>query len=131
MTVTGIITAIVVGIIIGALGRLVVPGKQNIPIWLTIVVGIVAALLGTAIARGLGVADTRGFDWIELIVQIVLAAIGVVIAAIGCYKGFHAQGGARGVGVATTQTVVVASIAVFMLDYVLTAILLHGHHARL
>ena len=29
MTVTGIITAIVVGIIIGALGRLVVPGKQN------------------------------------------------------------------------------------------------------
>ena len=80
MTVTGIITAIVVGLIIGALGRLVVPGKQNIPIWLTIVVGIVAALLGTAIARGLGVADTRGFDWIELIIQVVLAAIGVVAA---------------------------------------------------
>jgi uncharacterized membrane protein YeaQ/YmgE (transglycosylase-associated protein family) len=81
MTVTGIITAIVVGLIIGALGRLVVPGKQNIPIWLTIIVGIVAALIGTAIARGLGLADTRGFDWIELIIQIVLAAIGVTIAA--------------------------------------------------
>ncbi|MDT0352809.1 GlsB/YeaQ/YmgE family stress response membrane protein [Pseudonocardia charpentierae] len=81
MTVTGIITAIVVGLIIGVLGRLVVPGKQNIPIWLTIVVGIVAALLGTFIARALGVADTRGFDWIELIIQIVLAAIGVTIAA--------------------------------------------------
>jgi uncharacterized membrane protein YeaQ/YmgE (transglycosylase-associated protein family) len=81
MTVTGIITAIVVGLIIGALGSLVVPGKQNIPIWLTMIVGIVAALLGTAIARGLGVADTRGFDWIELIIQVVLAAIGVVIAA--------------------------------------------------
>jgi uncharacterized membrane protein YeaQ/YmgE (transglycosylase-associated protein family) len=81
MTVTGIITAIVVGIIIGALGRLVVPGKQNIPIWLTIVVGIVAALLGPTPAPRLGVADTRGFDWIELIVQVVLAAIGVVIAA--------------------------------------------------
>jgi len=48
MTVTGIITAIVVGLIIGALGRLVVPGKQNIPIWLTILVGIVAALIGTS-----------------------------------------------------------------------------------
>jgi hypothetical protein len=36
MAVTGIITAIVVGLIIGALGRLVVPGKQNIPIaWWT------------------------------------------------------------------------------------------------
>jgi uncharacterized membrane protein YeaQ/YmgE (transglycosylase-associated protein family) len=81
MTVTGIITAIVVGLIIGVLGRLVVPGKQNIPIWLTIVVGIVAALLGTFIARALGVADTRGFDWIEMIIQIVLAAIGVTIAA--------------------------------------------------
>jgi uncharacterized membrane protein YeaQ/YmgE (transglycosylase-associated protein family) len=81
MTVTGIISAIVVGLIIGALGRLVVPGKQNIPIWLTIVVGIVAALIGTFIARFLGVADTRGFDWIELIIQIVLAAIGVVLAA--------------------------------------------------
>ena len=81
MTVTGIISAIVVGLIVGALGRLVVPGKQNIPIWLTIVVGIVAALIGTFIARLLGVADTRGFDWIELIIQIVLAAGGVILAA--------------------------------------------------
>ena len=81
MTVTGIISAIVVGLIVGALGRLVVPGKQNIPIWLTIVVGIVAALIGTFIARFLGVADTRGFDWIELIIQIVLAAIGVILVA--------------------------------------------------
>jgi uncharacterized membrane protein YeaQ/YmgE (transglycosylase-associated protein family) len=81
VTVTGIISAIVVGLIVGALGRLVVPGKQNIPIWLTIVVGIVAALIGTFIARILGVADTRGFDWIELIIQIVLAAGGVILAA--------------------------------------------------
>jgi uncharacterized membrane protein YeaQ/YmgE (transglycosylase-associated protein family) len=44
-------------------------------------VGIVAALIGTAIARGLGVANTRGIDWIELIIQVVLAAIGVTIAA--------------------------------------------------
>ena len=91
MTVTGIISAIVVGLIIGALGRLVLPGKQNIPIWLTIVVGIIAALIGTAIARFLGVADTRGFDWIELIIQIVLAAIGVVVAA----NLYARRGGAR------------------------------------
>ena len=81
MTVTGIITAIIVGLIIGVLGRAVAPGKQGIPIWLTIVVGIVAALIGTAIARGLGVADTNGFDVIELLIQIVLAAIGVTVAA--------------------------------------------------
>jgi phospholipid/cholesterol/gamma-HCH transport system permease protein len=54
---------------------------------------------------------------------------GTVIATIGCYKGFHAKGGARGVGQATTQTVVLASICVFMLDYVMTAMMLHhaGH----
>ena len=81
MTVTGIITALIVGLIIGALGRLVVPGKQNIPIWLTLVIGVVAALLGTVIARAIGVADTKGFDWTELLFQIVLAAIGVALVA--------------------------------------------------
>jgi uncharacterized membrane protein YeaQ/YmgE (transglycosylase-associated protein family) len=81
MTVTGIITALIVGLIIGALGRLVIPGKQHIPIWLTIVIGIVAALLGTVIARATGVADTSGFDWIELLFQVVLAAIGVALVA--------------------------------------------------
>ncbi|GAA2690866.1 MULTISPECIES: GlsB/YeaQ/YmgE family stress response membrane protein [Actinoplanes] len=79
MTVTGIITALVVGLIIGALGRLVVPGKQNIPIWLTMVIGVVAALLGTVLARAFGVASTNGFDWIEFFFQVVLAAIGVAL----------------------------------------------------
>ncbi|HEU4347067.1 MAG TPA: GlsB/YeaQ/YmgE family stress response membrane protein [Actinoplanes sp.] len=79
MTVSGIISAIIVGLIIGALGRLVVPGKQNIPIWLTMVIGIVAALLGTVLANAIGVGDTRGFDWTEILFQVVLAAIGVAL----------------------------------------------------
>jgi uncharacterized membrane protein YeaQ/YmgE (transglycosylase-associated protein family) len=77
MTVTGIISAIIVGLIIGALGRLVLPGKQDIPIWLTGVIGVVAALIGTFIVGSL--SDTKGFDWIELLVQIVLAAVGVAL----------------------------------------------------
>ena len=81
MTITGIITALIIGIIIGALGRLVVPGRQNIPIWLTMVIGVVAALLGTVIARAIGVSDTKGIDWIELLFQVVLAAIGVALVA--------------------------------------------------
>lgn len=79
MTISGIITAIIIGAIIGVLGRLAVPGKQNIPIWLTVAIGIVAALIGTAIVGSL--SDTDGFDWVELIVQVVLAAVGVAIAA--------------------------------------------------
>ncbi len=81
MTVTGIFTAIIVGLIIGVLGRAVAPGRQNIPIWLTIVVGIVAALIGSAIAGAFGVASTNGIDWIELLIQVVLAAVGVSVVA--------------------------------------------------
>ena len=81
MEVTGIITAIIIGLVIGALGRLVVPGKQNIPIWLTILIGIVAAIIGTFIAAALGVAETAGIDWIELLIQVVLAAVGVSLVA--------------------------------------------------
>ncbi|MEU4832392.1 GlsB/YeaQ/YmgE family stress response membrane protein [Streptosporangium sp. NPDC023615] len=80
MTITGIITAIVIGAIIGFLGRLVVPGKQGIPIWLTIVVGIVAAFIGTAIARAIGVDSTSGIDWIEILLQVAVAAVGVILA---------------------------------------------------
>ena len=81
MEITGIITALVIGLIIGVLGRIVAPGRQNIPLWLTLLVGIVAALIGTAIAAAFGVAATRGIDWIELITQVALAAIGVAIVA--------------------------------------------------
>jgi uncharacterized membrane protein YeaQ/YmgE (transglycosylase-associated protein family) len=79
MTVTGIISAIIVGLIIGALGRLVLPGKQDIPLWLTAVIGVVAALVGTFIVGSL--SDTKGFDWIELLVQVVLAAVGVALVS--------------------------------------------------
>ena len=85
MTITGIITAIIIGAIIGVLGRLVVPGRQNIPIWLTIVIGIVAAFVGTLLAAVIGVANTSGIDWIELIFQVVLAAAGVYLVA-GSYR---------------------------------------------
>ena len=81
MTATGIITAIIIGAIVGALGRLVVPGRQAMPVWLTIVVGIVAALLGTVIANALGVNNTPGVDWIELLIQVALAAVGVALVA--------------------------------------------------
>ncbi|WP_428962350.1 GlsB/YeaQ/YmgE family stress response membrane protein [Micromonospora fluostatini] len=81
MEVTGFFTAIVIGLIIGALGRLVVPGRQSIPIWLTLAIGVLAALLGTLVAGILGVDDTRGIDWIELALQVGFAAIGVSVAA--------------------------------------------------
>lgn len=81
MGITGIFTAILIGAIVGALGRLVVPGRQRIAMWLTIAIGVVAALAGTTIAGTVGLAATAGVDWIELFLQVGLAAAGVGIAA--------------------------------------------------
>jgi uncharacterized membrane protein YeaQ/YmgE (transglycosylase-associated protein family) len=79
VTEEGIIGAIIIGLILGVLGRALAPGKQDIPIWLTIVVGIVAALIGSAIVGPL--RDTDGLDWAELLVQVILATVGVIVAA--------------------------------------------------
>lgn len=91
-----IVSAVVIGAIVGALARLIVPGKQNMSIGLTLIVGIVAALLGTLIAQMFGWADTRGIDWLEHILQLVLAVIGVAIVAGAT------QGKGRGRGRTTT-----------------------------
>jgi uncharacterized membrane protein YeaQ/YmgE (transglycosylase-associated protein family) len=70
-----IIVTIVVGLIIGFLGKAVAPGdRDNIPLWLTIVCGIVGAFVGSYLYYALfGVADnypkgdmydtSRGLDW--------------------------------------------------------------------
>ena len=81
MTIESIIGAIIIGTIVGVLARLILPGRQSIPVWLTIVVGIVAALIGSAIAAALDVKETNGIDWIEFLIQIVLAVIGVAIVS--------------------------------------------------
>ena len=81
MTASGIIMAIVIGAIIGALARFVLPGRQNIGILLTIVIGIVAALLGTWMAQQVGVATTDGIDWIEIVFQVGLAAVAIALFA--------------------------------------------------
>src|SRR5690625_1941428 len=77
--ITGIFSAIIVGLIIGALGRLIIPGKQHLPIWLTLVLGIVAAFVGGWIATIFATA----FLWV-LLVQVLVAA-GIVYLADGFY----------------------------------------------
>ncbi|HEY7487445.1 MAG TPA: GlsB/YeaQ/YmgE family stress response membrane protein [Streptosporangiaceae bacterium] len=80
MTITGIFSAVIFGAIIGAIGRLLVPGKQNMPILLTIFVGIGAAFAGTGLAKLLDL-KTHGFNFWEVIFQIGIAALGVFLVA--------------------------------------------------
>lgn len=83
MEITGIVTAIVIGALVGALGRLVVPGRQQIALWLTVLVGILAALAGTSVAGVVGLAETAGIDWIELFLQVGIASAGVRLVTQG------------------------------------------------
>jgi uncharacterized membrane protein YeaQ/YmgE (transglycosylase-associated protein family) len=76
-----IIGLLIAGIILGFLGRLIVPGKQKIPVWLTIVAGIVGALVGNLVATWVGVRYTGGFDWWRHIFQVIAAVLAVIGAA--------------------------------------------------
>lgn len=73
-----IIGTIIFGAIIGVLARAVLPGRQKISVLMTIVIGIVGALLGYWLAGVLGVNDTKGIDWIRWVISIAVAAVLVV-----------------------------------------------------
>jgi phospholipid/cholesterol/gamma-HCH transport system permease protein len=49
---------------------------------------------------------------------------GLVISTIGCYYGMSARGGTQGVGRATTQAVVAASVMILVVDFFLTKLLI-------
>jgi uncharacterized membrane protein YeaQ/YmgE (transglycosylase-associated protein family) len=75
-----IIGAIVVGLIVGALARLVMPGKQNIGVIVTVVLGAIGSFLGTWVSYKLGYSNQNGgFKIIPFLVGIVFAV--VLIAA--------------------------------------------------
>jgi uncharacterized membrane protein YeaQ/YmgE (transglycosylase-associated protein family) len=74
-----VIGALIMGVIIGPLARLLLPGRQDISLGWTILVGAAAAFVGGVIADVLGVGDTSGIDWIKLFIQLALAAGGIVL----------------------------------------------------
>jgi len=80
-----IIGTIIFGAVIGFLARLVLPGRQNINLIMTIVIGILGAIIGYWLAGLFGVAATSGIDWIRWIISIVVAAI--LVVAYGAITG--------------------------------------------
>jgi uncharacterized membrane protein YeaQ/YmgE (transglycosylase-associated protein family) len=82
--VTGtIIGAIVVGLVVGGLARLIMPGKQNIGVVMTVILGAIGALLGTWVCYELGYSNQDGgFKIIPFLVGIVFACV-----LIGIYLG--------------------------------------------
>ena len=92
--------------------------------------GIFGGLLSANISMGVTSFEFfKGFKtwfhpfdaWVGLIKALFF---GYAITSIACYQGYYAKGGAQGVGRATTMTVVASCVAVVVLDYIISAILL-------
>src|SRR5918995_632876 len=84
-----ILGLIVVGLIIGALARLIKPGKQRMSILATLLLGVVGALIGGVVASLLGTGDIFELNVIGFIVAVIAAVL-----LIGVAEGV--SGGRRG-----------------------------------
>ncbi|MGB7448674.1 MAG: GlsB/YeaQ/YmgE family stress response membrane protein [Ornithinimicrobium sp.] len=82
MATSGIFTALLAGIVIGALGRLIIPGRQAIGWILTFVVGLVGAFVGGFLAEGMDMTVW----WQVLILQVLVAAV-LVLLVNGLVRG--------------------------------------------
>ncbi|MFD5893338.1 MULTISPECIES: GlsB/YeaQ/YmgE family stress response membrane protein [unclassified Streptomyces] len=72
--------AIIVGLVLGLIAKAIIPGKQQIPLWLTTVFGILGSILGNAAAGWLGVEDTKGIDWTRHVLQLIGA---IIVVGVG------------------------------------------------
>jgi len=88
MQVNDILSAILMGAVIGTLGRLALPGKQNIGVFVTLLIGIGAAVLGTFVVRWFDVPQVSQklwflhWDWVVLGIQVGVAAVGTALATL-------------------------------------------------
>lgn len=100
MKVSDILSAILVGAVIGTLGRLALPGRQRLGIFATFLVGIGAALLGVLIAKVFGLLDKAPahlwllhWHWWVLAIQVGLAVVGIGIANVMTFTRLADGGG--------------------------------------
>lgn len=81
MSGSALLSALVVGSAVGVAGRLIIPGRKVAPVWLTLALGVAAALLGSIVTRLAG-ASVDELAAPQLIVQSGFAALAVVLAII-------------------------------------------------
>lgn len=81
-SVGALIGLIIFGAVIGALARLVLPGKQSISVVVTVILGALGALIGYFLAGAIGVCSTGGIDWIRWVISIAVAAALITVYGV-------------------------------------------------
>ncbi|MCI0425624.1 MAG: GlsB/YeaQ/YmgE family stress response membrane protein [Actinobacteria bacterium] len=71
--------SLLAGIIVGPLARAVVPGRQDLSLVMTVVLGAVGALVGDLVYGAIGGDVTTGIDWIRWVVRVAVGALAVVV----------------------------------------------------
>jgi uncharacterized membrane protein YeaQ/YmgE (transglycosylase-associated protein family) len=75
-----IVLAIIVGALIGVVARLIMPGKQKIGMIMTVLLGAVGGLIGSAVAGQFGYHNANGgIAWIPFLIGVVVAVILIAI----------------------------------------------------
>ena len=75
-----IIGFLVFGLVVGALARLIKPGRQNLSIVMTLVLGVVGSLIGGFVAKFLGTGDYFELNVLGAIVAIIAAVLLIGVA---------------------------------------------------
>lgn len=70
---------IVFGLIVGALARLIIPGRQQMSIWMTLLLGLVGSVIGGVVASALSTGDIFELNILGSIVAILSAAALILV----------------------------------------------------
>ena len=69
---------IVFGLIVGVLARVVVPGRQHLSLWMTLLLGLIGSVVGGLVANALGTGDIFELNILGSIVAVAAAVVLVV-----------------------------------------------------
>ncbi len=105
-----------------------IAGLTMLPVLVVVadIIGVFGGYLVSIYKLGFNPATylTNTFEFLEamdVVSGLVKAGVfGFIIALMGCYQGYHSRGGAQGVGAATTNAVVSASILILTANYIVT-----------